>query len=409
MIIVVTRKSIQYSPRQFLKVESLKQAASTVGNIEFLVYNESTDTDNEKSIYIDQLRSRVGKFIYIRDPERGDDAVKLLMPALNGIVFDDEYFLEDEEELLNMLECSSEIKALTTMNGVAVVNDFFQRYMANENGKEVSNKAYLSVVKNAVRTMVGDYDSKNKELIQMSKTATELFTNTSKALAGSDAQIGLLKKQMEDFEEKIRARRDLPDTSVSVGPAINYFPQIRYLKEKRIIRIKELGNVPFLTSFTLGLRLYLENVKNVKPKLIVIWQKGSLIEKSYSDFNWITQSTMKDKRNFYGQSIVFTNHPSSDVINELLKDDEFDTFIILDRSLYDNVHLVNSKGDLFYAVGSPRYIKKFRLSPRDCFSSTISKGNWAFYIDYDENYPAERVNRERFYMQTYKEEYEMML
>ena len=105
MNIIITRKSVQYS-QQFLKFESLKQAAGTIGHIEFLIYNDSTDTEQDKTLYIDKIKPRVSKFIYIRDPRKGDDAVKLLMPALGGIIFDDEYFLEDEEELINMLSYS---------------------------------------------------------------------------------------------------------------------------------------------------------------------------------------------------------------------------------------------------------------------------------------------------------------
>lgn len=408
MNIIITRKSVQYS-QQFLKFESLKQAAGTIGHIEFLIYNDSTDTEQDKTLYIDKIKPRVSKFIYIRDPRKGDDAVKLLMPALGGIIFDDEYFLEDEEELINMLSYSKEITTLTTMNGVSVVMDFFQKYLDKQDDANLNNKAYLSIVKNAAKTMMEDYNKKNYELIQMSETATDLFTNTAQSLAGSTQQVDLLKKQVLAFEEKLKSKDKLPTVVSNTGPIFNFFPQVQYMKEKRIVRIKELGNVPFLTSFILGFRIYLEKVKNLRPKLIVVWQRGTFLEKAYSDFSWITQTNVNDKRNMYGKDIVFTNHPTSDVLSSILNDDEFDTYIVLDRSFYESSHILNSKGDLFYAVGSPRFIKAFNLPVKDCISSVISKGNWLLYVDYDESYPKERVNRERFYLQNYKEEYELML
>ena len=411
MNIVVTRNEIQYSG--FLKVCTLKEVSETIGNIEFLVYHESKESSQDKVFYLEKIKDRLGTFIYICDSRKVDDVIKLLVPGLNGKYFDDEFFLSSEDELFNLVDSIDEITEIAELGGVSVVSDFLKRYLKDGSSSfDSSSKNYLIAVKEAVKLMSEEFDRKNYELIQMSETTTELFSSTAATIAQSSREIAVLKGELSKISEIVKQREieraSVESAGVGRGPNISFFPQVSYMKDKRIIRIKEFGRVSYLTSFVLGLRGYLETIKNVRPKLIVVMPKGALLEAMYKDFNWVTQSTVNDKRNFYN-SIVFTNHPSSEVISALLNDSDYDTFIVLDRSVYAQNHILNSRGKVFYAVGSPRFLGNFKLPIKDCFSSVDENESLLFNIKYDSKYPKEKMSRDRYYIKNYENAYELLI
>lgn len=398
MNIVVTNNDIDY--KGFLKVSSLKEASNTVGRIDFLVYHNSDEDYSEKINYLSEIVGKVnGKLIYIRKASEVDLAIKMVVMANQGYYFDDEFFLESSSELNNLIGGLDEVTALASLGGVNVLGDFFNRFLKNGSTNFTGN--YLMVVKEAVNQLLTEYNNKNLEIIQMSETATDIFSNTSALIGSMKAEKETLQKTVEKISKSVQE-----STVKRSSSTVLYYPRIDYLVPKNIIRVKDIGNCTFLHSFMLGLRLYLSTVKNLRVKLIFIEPIGDYFELRYSEYPWVTVSSLNNK-SVYFNDVVFTNCPNKDVLNTLL-DDTKDVFIVVDRSLNDNKHILNSRGTVHYAVSSASVMKKLDIPNTNYFSSLVALPNSLFTIPLFTEYPLESSARERLYLSELSSAYEKL-
>lgn len=403
MNIIVTNNTIEYSG--FMKVKTLKEAISITGNIDFLVYHKSNETREGKVECLTKLKKRVSTFVYIRDKQSVEQAVQMIIVGSGGKYFDDEFFLENSAELTRLIRGLNEVTALAELGGVNVVSDFFNKYL--KNGSTGFNSAYLSIVKDAVSNMVTEYRQKDLELVQLSETATDLFANSLDLVSKVDSERENLKGIVKTLEKARSQGKFEAVSQPTFSSNILFFPQVSYIKEKNIIRIKEIGNFSFLVSFMLGFRLYLETIKYVRPKLIIIFPIGEQFERQYQDYKWITQQNAKTMGNYYDK-VVFTNFPNRDVISRLLDDTEFDTFIVVDRTKGSHKHILNSKGgSVRYAVSGESSMNSFSLKPISCFSNTRIK-NSLFTLGYFDKYPEEKEQRERLYLKICNQYFESL-
>ena len=393
MNIIVSNNNIDYSDG-FLKVSSLEEASLIRGTVDVLIYNNSEESKDIKISSLGVLKDKVKRLIYICNEENTDIAIKMMVIGSDGKYFDDEFFLESAYELKNLLNSLDEVTALAELGGVNVLSDFFNRYL--KNGSSDFNTNYLSVVKEAVNELIVEYNNKNLEILHMSETATDIFSNTSILLANmrkeSEHMQSLVKKMSDNTKESVGTGRR------PTGSSVLFYPRINYIKDKNIIRIKEIGRFNYLVSFMLGFRTYLENVKNVRPKLIIIEPVGDIMEEQYKDYSWVKTSSIKSSSNYYN-NVVFTNCPNKDVLNKLLDDSNYDTFVVVDRTVTDKEHILNCKGgNVKYAVSGSSCISRYKLSVKDCMFSVKGISNCLLTVPMFNEYPYDRSARERYYM-----------
>ena len=404
MNIVVSKNKIDYSG-SFIKVATLEEACQVRGTIDVLIYNNSNENKNDKIAYLGKLKDMAKKLIYICNDKNTDMAIKMMIIGSDGKYFDDEFFLESSYELDNLINSLDEVTALANLGGVNVLSDFFNRYL--KNGSSDFNSNYLMVVKDAVNELMLEYNQKNLEIIQMSETATDIFSNTSALLSN-------MKKEKENMQDIVKKLSENAKESVGVsrrptGSSVLFYPRINYVKDKNIIRIKEIGDFRYLVSFMLGFRLYLENVKNLRPKLIIVEPVGDLIEERYSGFPWVKTSSVRSSSNYYND-VVFTNCPNKDVLNKLLDDSNYDIFIVVDRTVTDKDHILNSKGSsVKYAVRGISIISKFKLPRKDCICCLSETKGTLLTVPLFPEYPIGTSVRERLYMSELSSAYEKLL
>lgn len=402
MNIIVTSNKVDYEG--FLKVKSLQEAVEVVGSIDFLVYHRSSESADVKVSILTRLKDRAKTMIYIRDRESIEQAVQMIVIGSEGKYIDDEFFLESSDELNRLIANMDEITSIVTLGGVPVLSDFFNRYL--KDGSASFNPSYLAVVKDAVATIISEYSQKSTEIINLSTTATELFANSSEILSRMKAEQEKMQNTVMQLES---AKESIVSSSNSFGlPSVVFFPTVNYLKEKNIIRIKDVGGCIYLTSLMLGFRLYLEQIKYVRPKLIFIEPIGVQYEKKYSEFPWVTQASYKSMEGYYNP-VVFTNYPTKDVMQRLLEDGEYDVFIVVDRLRTANNHVLNCKGSAVrYAVSGKGTISKFSLNASNCFSTIRMIRGSLFTVPVFQDYPNEVDQRERLYTRSCDKYYEIL-
>lgn len=404
MNIIVTSNSITYD--DFLKVSNLKEANDIVGSINVFVYHKSSESVDDKVRYLSCLKDKVRTLIYVRNKEKVEQAVRMIITGSGGRYVDDEFFLENSSELQNLVNDMGTVTSLVEIGGTRVLGDFLNRYLSD--GNQNMSRGYLAIVKDAVGDIVREYKKKDQELIQLSETATELFSHTSQIIDNIREEETALKEALEEVQKaKDAIISDVSRTSAKPSSSVFFFPLVTYMKDKDIIRIKSIGFVPYLVSFAMGMRIYLENIVNVRPKLIVIVPVGYIYEKKYEDYPFICNRNQKDGKNYYND-IVFVNYPNKDVLVKLLEDSDYDTFIILDLTKNDKAHILNSRGSVKYAVSSEGTISRFNLKASSCISSLGSIKNTIFNIPTIENYPKDKSKRERLYLSQCQDLYKIL-
>lgn len=401
MNVIVTNNNIEYTG--FIKVLSLSEVIGLVGKIDYLIFNKSNESKEQKVELLTNLKNKVNTIIYIRDREYMEQAVKIIVLGSEGKYIDDEFFLESSDELSRLITNLSDITEIVQLGGVPVLSDFFNRYL--KEGNSSFNSSYLSVVKQAVETMLSDYHKKDMELIKMSTTATELFATSSDIVH----KVKIEQQKLKEAVEKIEMSRENMDTKLFIGgiQSVVFFPKVSFMKERNIVRIKEVGSCMFLTSFMLGFRMYLEHIAYLRPKLIIIEPVGSQYEKRYESYNWVTQQNQKSMLGYYN-NIVFTNYPSKDVINRLLNDNDYDTFIVVDRLKTSSDHVLNSKGILKYAVSGSSVVDCFNLNVNNCFSVVREVSGGMFTVPVFPDYPKDISHREQTYLRVCSGFYEIL-
>lgn len=400
MNVVVTNNKIDYD--NFVKVLSLKDVCDIVGSIEFLVFHKSSETQEQKVEYLSELKDRVKTIIYIRDREYVDNAVQMIVLGSEGKYIDDEFFLESSDELNNLVTNLNEVTDIVQMGGTSVVSDFFNRYLRG--GKSDFNQGYLTVVKQAVETMLADYHRKDIELLKMSTTATEIFANSTEIIHRVRSEQQKLKEAVDKIEAS-KESNNFGGYSIGGLPSVVFFPKVSFIKEKNIIRIKEIGSCMYLTSFMLGFRVYLEHICCLRPKLIIIEPVGVQYERKYEGYSWVTQKNQKTMQGYYN-NVVFTNYPSKEVLTRLLEDSDYNTFVVIDRLKTSNEHILNSKGaPIKYVVSGSSVIKKFSLNKSNCFSIIRSVHGSMFTVPAFPDYPMEPAQREQMYLRVCSDYY----
>ncbi len=404
MNVLVSDTTNSYS--DWVVVRNLSDVNEIVGNIDYLVYHKSKESPEGKIKVLSKIgRDRTDcKIIYVCCKEKVDNAIKMLVTGgLNGKYVDDEFFLESEQELNNMVSDLHNIVTSTELSCSSVLNDFFNRYLSE--GAEGVSKGYLKVVKNAALEMSESYYEKNKEILEMSESAAEIFSSSVDIISQMREQTSSLEKDLRTLRDKNNMLDAFSMNNSSVNSSILYYPKVKYMKSKLIFRFKDLGRTPFLVSFLLGFREFLDRIKSVRPKMIVIEGNGKLLEDRYKDYNWVTNTNKTDNRHFYN-NIVFTNCPTSMVLSKLLDDNSYDTFIILDRTINYKENVLDCKGTNLFVVNGKSQIDENKLQKNNCISSIKYIEGVLVNIPYFEDYPDRDDQRINLYLKECASVYE---
>ena len=403
MKVLVSDKKVVYN--EWVLVRKLEDVMNLSGNIDYLVFNRSGDAQRAKmKLLSDIFKKYINcKIIYLCSKDSVDYDIKMLITGgLSGSYVDDEFYLESDRELNNLILNLPHVSKLSELAGTDVVSNFFDRFM---NDAKPMSKGYLSVVKDAVSDIISSYNDKNLENIKMSETAADIFNNSIDTIAQMKENIETVKSSLETYKVQ---QEDLAKFTMSKNDlAVTYSPRVFMPGKSSLICIKDVDNCAFLTSFMLGFRRYLESVRNVRPKLIFIKNNNELLERKYSQFNWVTKKNNTNNANYYGD-VVFTDYPISKIVSKLLSDTGYDTFIVVDSTSNFIEHIVNSNCQTIYVTSGKSSIDMFNLQVNSCFTCNRSVNVSLFKIPYFENYPEREDLRVNLYLSECSKFYDIL-
>lgn len=402
---VILSKNVPDIFNQFVVVDSFKKVKELEG-VDTLIIHTFVESDFDAGVFIPEFRKNgVNCFVYINN--NPSTTLRMIISGLKGHFFDDEFYLESEEELLCLLDDIKDMHqdnegAETTSLAVPslnVVSDFIQSFARGE--ERIKAPLYLEQVRGAINELSVITHQQELQINAMGCSAIDVFEKASTIIKSMDTQRKIIEKQLAELEATATT-----STNRSVlGNGVFFFPPFRYIGTSKVLLIRELSPCRFLTSFVYGYVHYLHFILNKRVKLIFIHQKGAGVAQKYMECTSITQDSV-NVSSLYDADVVATNTPKKEVMRDLLGKQE-DIFVVVDR-LYGSQDIVTGKVIKVNAISGYSDVNRYKLKIGDCIFSTTGFKGELFHIPLIKGFPTDRDARLASYKQVNEASYKLL-
>ena len=399
---VILSTELEDNYNSFMVLRSYNEVRNINGVDVVIVHKCEGISDFDAGVFISEFYSSgIKSFLYIND--KPSKVLKMVITGVGGLVYPDEFYFEDEDELNGLLEdlgMGTETNSLA-LTSTQVVRDFIGAFSRQE--ERIQAPVYLEQVKQAINELSTMVHIQDLQIKEMGVSALDVFNSANTIITSMNEQKKLLEKKLNEFEETIVTSR--PTKHSSFTSEIMFFPSYNHRGSTKVLNIRELSPCRYLTSFILAYTHRLHFELNKRVKLIFVHQKGKGVADKYSDFATITQESMHFN-SIYDNEIIATNSPKKDVMSKLLSSNN-DIIIVVDR-LYSSSDIVTGKVIKVNAVSGFSDLKRFNVKANNCIFPITSQANELFSIPLIKNYPKEPDTRHAIYSQTCKDQFSIL-
>lgn len=387
---VIVSTEVQDNFNNYVVVDSLEKCLQLTG-VDVLVIHKVKDDTFKAGVAISQLhKSGVKTFIYI-----AEDPIAIIRMAIRGVggyYYEDEFYLEDEDELNALLDeingtdgTGTELATTST----AIISDFIQAFARGD--EKIKAPVYLQQVDQACTELCNITQKQEIQIKTMGSSAIEVFERASNIIKSMDDQRKLIEKQLDELANSQTA---VAQSKPSLDNAVNAFSPFHYNSSAKVLLVRELSPCRYLTSFLLAYTQYIKYTLNKRVKLIFIVQRGAGVLSKYNNYPKITEQPTAYDNTLYGADIVVTNCPKRDVMKKLTSTG-MDMYIIVDR-LYGVKDIVTGRCTKVNAVSGFSDLARYNVKADTCiFPITSVKGEFfcipsikGFPTDVDARYMA---------------------
>lgn len=357
------------------------------------IFHSSTASWEEEIAYLSEDFSRLfTRFIALVSPDNHNPAHALTVTSVGGYTYPDEFFLQDEETLNSFLSSSTDVAVVDPSQAdLSVLEGFLDTL---KTGSYISPARQTVVVRSA-QSLIKRTEQLKMENQEQAKAAVRVMADSIADKKKMVEHSNALSAQLEQIRVAIEngalsstsspaPQQTLPSPHTQ-GTKISVYPPISYSGSRRIFRIKRLGAMKFLLSFTLGLRDFLRDKRNLRPRVLILADEGYRTEAL--PFPVITNETSALDSAFKDSVIIVTT-PLESLMIPLINDDKYNCAIILDMLDSSPRHLVNThNGRVLYACEGASLPNTLRVPPQQCFTSCGDRPNMAFTVPVFPRYP----------------------
>lgn len=385
----------------FVVVDSFKRVQELSG-VTTLVIHKYIESDFDAGVFISSFhKSGINQFVLLN--ENPSSTIRMVLKGVNGSYFEDEFYLEDEEELLSLLDdlgMNDTVSTELAAPALDVVSDFIQSFARGE--ERIKAPLYLERVTQAVNELSEITHQQELQISTMGASAIEVFERASSIIKNMDTQRKLIEKQLQELEEN---QVTTTTTKASFGNNIMFFAPYKYIGNAKVLLIREYAPSRYLTSFCLGYAHYLHYQMNKRVKLIFVHQKGAGVSAKYNDFPMITQESMSIG-SLYDAEIVATNNPKKEVMKELLSKQN-DIYIVVDR-LYGSQDIVSGRIARVNVASSRSDVQRYKLKPEETIFSVTAQPKQLFCLQTIKQFPNEADARYAAYSMMMENNYKLL-
>lgn len=315
----------------YANVEDARRALGSL-SLDALVIHHSDDAPVTIAQFVRDAHKEAPNATIIYPSDTPSPLVRIAVSTCGGIVTNGSY-MDTEDALNGFLEAITLFGNESPADGaISVLN------AATDIAPHLSRVA---------QTLISEY----KKLDDMQTVDGTAALDAVLELAAGYARFSKENAVLRQSAKRTKTGR-AADSSVSV----KVFPRVEYSGAKTLYRVKVLGSMKYLKSFMMGFQNYLESAEHVRCRLIFVMPPGITYKALYKNYAWVTPETEVAAPELAAR-VVFTQHPTSNVINDmLLASTAFDAAIIVDYTTHANWHVVEHVGPhrrkVLYAVES---------------------------------------------------------
>lgn len=399
---VIISNQLEDKYTNFFVYPSFKQAID-INGVDTLIIHKYQETEFDVGLFISKFKEKgVSKFIYISDTP--STTLRTILNGVDGHYYEDEFYFEDEDELLALLEeidSGEENSQLAVAEpAIDVLNDFVGAFTRGD--ERANTKALLDAVKDSITSLSTTINQQGQQIVAMGESTVSVFNKASQIISNLSEQSKKLAEKVEELENGAGVQSS---SKASFSNNILYFTPFVYRSNAKVLFIREYAPCRYLTSFALGYLHHLHYELNRRPKLVFIVQKGAGIASKYSDYPIITQDNM-NLGSLYNGEVVVTNNPKREVMKELLSKPN-DVFVVVDR-LYGQADIVSGRIVRVNALSSRSDIARYDVKAEDSIFSVTKQPRELFDIPVIKSFPIETETRYATYSQVMGDRYTIL-
>ena len=320
--------------QQFEVVKSMTELEK-LNDVDTVVIHKYPETDFDAGVIISGLVNKgVKKFLYINT--KPSSTIRMVLNGVDGHYFEDTFYLDDEEELIELVNSLDEDVVESPVTDLAtssldIVSNFIKSFARGD--ERIKAPLYLEQVTQALNELSVITHQQELQISSMGATAIEVFEKASSLVQNMEKQRQLLESQLDELESNANSANNRSQ----VG-GIYMYPPYKYLEaSSKILLFREYSPCRFLTTMCIAYARYLKIKKNKRVKLIFVHQKGAGVSAKYSSF----ASENANVESLFDADIVSTNDPKKDIMKRLTSKGD-DIIIVVDR-LYSNTDIITGR------------------------------------------------------------------
>ena len=353
----------------FASFKAVRESVEDLGSVDVLVIHRFPESDFDAGVFISDFRSAGMKhFIYINSD--ASTTIRMVISGVEGKYFSDEFYFDDEEELLALMEDMDETEEATEVAAPAldILNDFIDGFVKKD--ERINAPLYLERASSIIRKL-----DNNKRIIE---------------------------QKLRDLEEN---QSSSPQHSSVLANNVLSFPSVKYTGNLKILQIREYAPCRYLTTFCLGYLHHVHYELNKRVKLVFVHQKSAGTAKKYGDFTVITQSSMNSS-SLCDSEIIATNIPKKDVLANIWSR-QAEVLIFVDR-LYGNMNILSGRVVTVNAVSGASDLERYKISASDTIFSVTEYPDQMFCIPTLKGFPRDVDAKYASYAQVMEEAYKIL-
>lgn len=396
---VIISSELQDSFANFVLVDNFKRVEELNG-VDTIIIHKYRESDFDVGAFITKFHDMgITRFVYIsEDPS---SMVQTTIRGVGGHIFEDEFYFEDEDELVALLEAlDDEEKTLAlAAPALGVLDDFVNAFSKGE--ERIKAPIYLEKVTEAVQELSVMTEQQQQQLATMGENVVNVFSQARQIIQAMQSKSKEIQDKLRDLENGVSQG----SSKAQFANNVLFFAPYTYRSNSKLLLIREYAPCRYLTSFALGYLHHLHYELNRRPKLIFVIQKGAGVASKYSEYPIINQDNM-GLATLYNGEVVVTNNPKKEVMKELLSKPN-DVFVVIDR-LYGSVDIVSGRVSKINAVGSRSDIARYKVKPEETIFPVTKQPKQFFDIPVIKNFPIEMEARYATYSQIMSDRYSLL-
>lgn len=247
----------------------------------------------------------------------------------------------------------------------------------------------------------------------------KVTTLASEVLENEELERGILSLVTDALSEQASTRLEnkkmkqelanLQSSAVDVSSGVENYQPYSYMGNATVLQIKEHTPVPYLTSFLSAFTSYMNTVKQVKTKFVIIDRKSEWVSTRYSSILEVDYGNLNKESASIGLTQeVYTVTPTNNVMSAIMTSIGVELYVVLDRTGKKANAIVGRNVTNVSAVSTRRIMRALGLTASNTIVADSAESSQLAVIGLIEQYPMDKSTRIDYQQRAFENQMEQL-